>query len=288
MCGRAPSPPPPDPAIGQAARENVALGREQLAFAKEQWGFEQRQIEELRPLIDRILSGQASMNELQMALAESARKDFEKYVQPVEEKYFREAERAGSWWEQEAAAARAGIDAQRAADIAREANAQALAQMGINPNSGRFAGMSRATEVMNAAARAGAMTAARENERVRGIALRQDAAQIGRGLPGTALAASQAGVASGGAMLGTAQTPLALNAAAAGRMMAGYGGAIGANQSAAGILNAQYANQLAGWQASQQSQDSLFAALGTGIGYMMGGPFGGAFGGWLFSGKKGG
>jgi hypothetical protein len=242
-----PPAPQPDPAIGQAALENIALGREQLAFAKEQWGFEQRQIEELRPLIDRILSGQASMNELQMALAESARKDFEKYVQPVEEKYFREAERAGSWWEQEAAAARAGIDAQRAADRAREANAQALAQMGVNPNSGRFAGMSRATEVMNAAARAGAMTAARENERVRGIALRQDATQIGRGLPGTALAASQAGVASGASMANTAYMPVAWNAAAAGRMMAGYGANIAANQSAAGILNQLHGNQLGGW-----------------------------------------
>jgi hypothetical protein len=51
--------------------------------------------------------------------------------------------------------------------------------MGINPNSGRFAGVMAGGDVTTAAQKAAQMTAASRDAKDRGIALRQQAAQMG-------------------------------------------------------------------------------------------------------------
>ena len=81
-------------------------------------------------------------------------------------------------------ATRAAADTASAATNTRAQNERAMASMGVNPNSGRFAAMKVGEGLGLAAARAGAKTQARQ----RGIALdyakRLDVTGMGRGLPG--------------------------------------------------------------------------------------------------------
>ena len=61
--------------------------------------------------------------------------------------------------------------------------------MGVNPNSGRFAGMQNATGLQQAAMRANAMTGTRQQAEQMGYARQLDAAGLGRGLAGASLGA---------------------------------------------------------------------------------------------------
>ena len=68
--------------------------------------------------------------------------------------------------------------------ISQQQNQRAMASMGANPNSGRFAGMQNATGLQQAAMRANAMTGARNQAQQMGYARKLDAAGLGRGLAG--------------------------------------------------------------------------------------------------------
>jgi len=73
--------------------------------------------------------------------------------------------------------------------------------MGVNPNSGRFAGMQQASGLQQAAVSANAQTNARTQAQQMGYARKLDAAGLGRGLAG-ASAAAYGGASGAGAMAG--------------------------------------------------------------------------------------
>ena len=73
--------------------------------------------------------------------------------------------------------------------------------MGVNPNSGRFAGMQNATGLQQAAMRANAMTGTRQQAEQMGYARQLDAAGLGRGLAGASLGA-YGGASQAGSMAG--------------------------------------------------------------------------------------
>jgi len=98
-------------------------------------------------------------------------------------------------------AGQAAADAGRAFGISQQQNQRAMASMGANPNSGRFAGMQNATGLQQAAMRANAMTGARNQAQQMGYARKLDAAGLGRGLAG-ASAAAYGGASQAGSMAG--------------------------------------------------------------------------------------
>ena len=79
--------------------------------------------------------------------------------------------------------------------------------MGINPNSGRFAGMGIQTDLGLTANRAAAMTGARERAENLGYARRLDVAGLGRNLPGISTAAYGGATGAGSAAAGTYMAP---------------------------------------------------------------------------------
>lgn len=279
---RTPRAPQPDPMIGQAALENAATSREMLEmsredreFAREQYEDQLAEVERIRPIFDALAQGQISQTNLSMDITRGQWGDYQETFRPIERRVAEEAMAAGSEGEQELAAGRAGVDVQRGLDMQREISGREMASMGVNPNSGRWAGMGRSQEIMGAAVRAGSETQARAGERLRGEAMRSAAAAMGRGMTGTALtgvqisgnaAASAAGMAGAGANARGAvgQTYLGNNASIVGQM----GTAADVNASAAGIMNDLYGNRVAAYQAQQQSSSGMGSALGT-IGGMM-------------------
>ena len=148
----------------------------------------------------------------------------------------------------------------------KEMAARQMASMGVNPASGKFAGVTRAQDTNAALAAAGAQNNARKMVRQQGIALRADQANYGRG--GSSVAAQQAGIG-----LNSGNSAVANNASAngnfyqnAGIMNQGFQGNIGANTSAGNMLNTLYGNQVQAWAAEQQANATSAAGIGSMVG----------------------
>jgi len=191
--------PPPDyaplaKASEEAARIQAGLGREQLAFAREQY-------DRSAPILEGIANQQMAAQNEQMAQA----RDYYNYqrdtYRPLERGIVADAQRFNTEAYQNQLAGQAAADAGRAFGISQQQNQRAMASMGANPNSGRFAGMQNATGLQQAAMRANAMTGARNQAQQMGYARKLDAAGLGRGLAG-ASAAAYGGASNAGSMAG--------------------------------------------------------------------------------------
>jgi hypothetical protein len=250
--------PPPDytplaEASAEAARIQAGLGREQLAFAREQY-------DRSAPILEGIANQQMAAQSEQMAQA----RDYYNYqrdtYRPLERGIVADAQRFNTEAYRNQVASQAAADSGVAFGISQQQNQRAMAAMGANPNSGRFAGMQNATGLQQAALRANAMTGARNQAQQMGYARKLDAAGLGRGLAGASIAAyggaNQAGSMAGG------------NAQSAGmNYMAGMGQ--GANTIAGGqkmqlsglssVLNSQTQSYI-------NTQDSFMGDLGAVLG----------------------
>lgn len=276
--------PKPDPLIGQAAQGNVQLGRESLAFARQQYEEGKIRQADLDALTKRVAESALGSQELSerwaqedRAISNQLREKYEGWAdqdrqlgrdtanyadslatqgealgEKYENRYLAEADRqkafsaeeidryksgfrpiqdrlaqdAMNWdsaerLESEAGKARAEVLGN--ADLQRQAQQRQMASMGVNPNSGRFAGVERATDTMTALGAAGAQNAARDNIRAQGIQLRGEAANMGQQVLSNGQNAGQLGMAATGAAnqaklagLGTAMQAKNLGLAAAG------------------------------------------------------------------------
>ena len=216
--------PPPDyapmaAASEEAARIQAGLGREQLAFAREQY-------DRSAPLMEQIASQQMAAQNEQMAQA----RDYYNYQQdtyrPLERGLVADAQRFNTEAYRNDLASKAAADTGVAFGQSQAMNQRAMAAMGANPNSGRFAGMQQASGLAQAATRANAMTGARTQADQMGYARKLDAAGLGRGLAG-ASSAAYGGATNAGSQAG-------LNAQSAGQNymsnMAIGAGTIGSGQ----------------------------------------------------------
>jgi hypothetical protein len=179
--------PPPDytplaNASKEAAQIQAGLGREQLAFAREQY-------DRSAPILEQIANQQLAAQNEQMTQA----RDYYNYqkdtYRPLERGLVADAQRFNTEAYRNDLAAKAAADTGVAFGQSQAMNRRAMAAMGANPNSGRFAGMQQASGLAQAATRANAMTGARMQADQMGYARKLDAAGLGRGLAGASSAA---------------------------------------------------------------------------------------------------
>lgn len=262
------SPPPPDYApLAQASKEAAqimgGLGREQLAFARQQFA-------EASPYLRDIANAQRQAQEEQMRQA----RDYYEYMQstyrPVEKGLVAEAQRFDTEGYREQLAAKAAADAGRAFSATQQAQQRAMGAMGVNPASGRFASMQNQANLGLAAQRAAAMTGTRQQAQQMGYARKLDVAGLGRGLPGASTAAYGSATGAGSAAGQSFMAP-------ANQFNQGFGqgaGTIGQglqiqNQGLGQIVSTQ--GQVYG--AGLQAGDPFAQIVGTGLGAWAGGGF---------------
>lgn len=217
------APPPPDyTPLANASKESAEvmakLGREQLAEAK-------RQYDTNSGIVKPIVAAQTGI----MQQTADQGKDYYDYAKstfrPAEQGLVKDAadfSTAGAK-EQFARQAASDLEGQQANEQAQ--NARAMAAMGVNPNSGRFAGMSRAQTILNAGARAGATSSARVQADNLAFAKRMDVSGLGRNLPGASVAAYGAATGAGNSAVGNQMAPggQLLNGMAQGASITGSG-----------------------------------------------------------------
>ena len=166
-------------ASAEAARYGKEAADNQLAFAKQQYA-------DYKPIIDQISGAQLGLMNEQMRQGQ----DYYDYMQgqyrPLETEMVNRVKEYNSDAYREQLAQQAAADAGLAFQNTQAMNERAMASMGVNPNSGRFAGMQRDSQLALAAQRANAMTSTRQQAQAMGDAMLTNAVGVGRGLVGAA------------------------------------------------------------------------------------------------------
>ena len=271
------SAPAPDPAIGQAAMENVALGKEWLGFAKDQFAQGNVRQATTDELNTKVINQQLATQDQANTWAQQDRARTLNTFQPLEDSFAQTAKEYATPAKQEDAAATAKADVLASSNIARQTNQRQMAAMGVSPDSGRFAGIDRTQDTNTALAAAGAQNNARQVVRDKGLALTADAVNMGKGLASSTAAAYGIGTNAGNSAVGNNASGNANFYANQAGMNQGFSGNIGANSSAGSMLNQLYGNQLSAWNAQQQANATSSAGLGNligtvGVGAMKYGP----------------
>lgn len=259
--------PKPDKRIGEAAVMQAKTGEEWLAFARDAFDVSQDRQAELDALTKRVTEQQIGIADEQAAWSRSDRERYETTFRPIEDQFVEEAANYGSPERQAAAAAEAKADVEGAAAQQRQASQRQAASLGLNPASGRFAGIERGAEMGTALASAGAQNAARTSVRDKALALKGDVVNLGRGLPAQSAQAAALGLSGGSSAVGLAQGANQQYIASTGIMGQGFSGAGAGYSGMASTLSQKYGNELSAWQAQQQAN----AQSASGIGSFLGG-----------------
>ncbi|MRX32799.1 tail fiber domain-containing protein [Aminobacter sp. MDW-2] len=261
------NPPAPDPQIGKAALLQAETGKEWLSFAKDAFAVSEKRQVELDKLTKEVSDLQIGLAKDQVSWARQDRERYDTKFKPIEDQFIQEATNYASPEKQAEAAATAKADVQSAAADSRETARREATSMGVNPNSGRFAGVERAGELATTAASAGAQNNARQMVRDKGLALKADVVNLGRGLPTQSAQAASLGLSAGGSAVGLNQGTNAQYLASTDIMGSGFKGQMAGYQGQGQLLNAQYGNQIAAWDAGNRAK----AANASGIGSFIGG-----------------
>lgn len=190
--------------MAQASRESAeimaGLGRDQLNEARRQYDL-------AFPFVQQVANGQLDIMKQNAAQG----KDYYDYMQrtfrPVEEQMVRDARSFNTEGKREELAGQAAADVGLAFQTTRGSNERAMASMGVNPNSGRFAGQQGASQLGLAATKAQAMTGTRRQAEALGYAKMADAVGMGRGLPGASAGAYQVATGAGSQAANNFQQP---------------------------------------------------------------------------------
>lgn len=261
MC--APDLPDPDPLIGEAAKDNAGVAKEQIALARDQLSWTKERAAKQDPLIEKVVNQQIASGDVNAARAADQWKIYQDTFQPVEQRMVKDAMEFDSPERKERMAAEAGADVGRSYDAAQEQNLRTMGSMGINPNSGRFAEMANETALARAKDTAGAMNKARRDTEMTGIALRTGAAQFGRNMPNTGIAADSLALNAGSGAVNTMGAGNQMYNANQSAAQQWFGGATNANQSAANIGLGLYQGQLQGAQLQGDAMAGIGQLVGT-------------------------
>ena len=262
--------PAPDPAVGKAAAANVELGKDWLDFTKQQFAEGNKRQTVTDALNTRVINQQLETQDQANTWGQEDRARTKTVFQPVEDAFVKTAQEYDTPEKQAAAAAAAKADVLASSAVQQQGQQRQMASMGIDPTSGRFAGITRANDTNTALASAGAQNNARQIVRDKGLALKADAINMGKGLASSTAAAYGIGTNAGNSAVANNASGNA-NFYQNGQVMGqGFNGAIGANNSAGSMLGNLYGNQLSAWNAQQQANATSSSGLGSMFGTIAG------------------
>lgn len=271
--GKGSSPPPPDysgiaASNKESADVSAAVAREQLAFQKDVYNQSRPQQARLEQLAAEVAQQQMDIADANQAQADKQWNYYESTFQPVERKMVDEANNYDSKARQEQQAGQATADVRSQMANANAQQNRAMMGMGVNPNSGRFAGMSKAQAVQQGASAAGAATGARNQVVDKGIGLRAGAASFGRNMTNTAAQAYGLATNAGSSAVGNQNTGFMAGTAYPGLLNSGYsnniaasGQAIQGNLGLGQLMNQGYSAQSAAAGQAAAGQGQMTGAL---------------------------
>lgn len=204
------SPPDPNPGMQANAAATEKVGLEQVALGREQLAYQKERAAKTDAITERLVNSNADLMDTQRNVAQNEYKRYQDTYVPLENEI---AQRARTYDED---AQRDRFASQAAADVAQGfsgAAGQTLrsqSRLGLRPSADAFAAINSKLEANQAGARASAMTNARYAARDTGTQLKMNAINVGKGLPGTASTAASGSVnaanSAGGLQFGSNQS----------------------------------------------------------------------------------
>ncbi|WP_034473870.1 hypothetical protein, partial [Caballeronia zhejiangensis] len=269
-CSSSASAPEADPKIGEAAMMEAQTGQDMLQYARDTYADYAKRQDATDALNAKVANAQLDSMNSNNAWAAHLQDRQTNTFEPLQDQYIQEAQNYDTPEKQEAAAAQAKADVMSSAATNNAANARSMASMGINPNSGRWAGTQRSADLSTSVAAAGAMNGARQSVKDKAEAMRVNAINMGNGIAANATAASGTATTAGNSAVGNNQSGNNAFIAGTGIMNTGFNGAMSGYQGQAGALNSQYGTQVQAWGLGQQAQASSSAGMGNLIGTVAG------------------
>ncbi|AUZ19840.1 hypothetical protein AL509_29635 [Achromobacter xylosoxidans] len=249
-----------DPAVGRAQEANAQLGMRAQDLAERNFEWNQQLTEQFAPIYQGLLNnalGEATKNAQR---GDDQWNQYKSVFQPIENKM---AEEAMNYDSPEEIARREGLAAAtvgRQFDNTQAQTSREMARMGVSPTSSL--GSTAMTDQANARAlaTAGAVNKERNDTKLLGMSLRENAAKFGRNQTGTGIAASQAALQAGNSATGVMGAQSAQgNAAGTGQ------GLLGTASGAFGTMGQLGLNQMNLQQnANAAGQAGLGSLIGTG------------------------
>ena len=260
----------PDPRIGEAAVKQAETGEEWLNFAKDSFAISTERQAELDAITKEVTQQQLGISKDQADWARQDRERYDTTFKPVEDKFVQDATNYATPEREAQAAAEARADVQTAAAAEKAAAERSAASYGINPASGRFAGIQRAGELGTALASAGAQNNARTAVRDKGLALEADVANLGRGLPAQSAQATSLGLSAGNSAVGNTGSANQQFTNSTGIVSSGYSGAMSGYGGQASILSNLYSTQAQIEAQKNAATGNALGGLASGIGSFAG------------------
>lgn len=264
------SAPAPDPKIGEAALKQAQTGEDWLSFARDAFAVSEVRQKELDDLTNRVTEQQLGLATDQAKWSREDRERYNTVYKPIEDKFVDEASNYATEERQSEAAAEARADVQTAAANNRAATERANAAVGITPGSGRFAGVQAASDLGTTLTEAGAANTSRQAVRDKGLALKADVVNLGKGLPAQAAAGAGGSVAASGTALSGSQASNSQALAASNIMNSGFSGAMQGYAGQGSLLSNQYGLQLDAWKTQQQMKAQSAGGIGSFLGGVAG------------------
>lgn len=277
--GKPKPPPPPDysgvaAASEKAAELNFKLGQEQLEWAREQHAKDSE-------FYSKIVDGYLSDMEETSEVAAADRAFYEEFFQPLEQALAEEAANYDTPERREQEMGKAQSAVAQQFDAQRENAQRELEAYGIDPSSTRYTALDIGVRTAQGAAMAQAGTQASNRVEDTGRALRSEAINVGRGYPGQIASSYGTSHGAGAGAAGTVGQSTQIGSQSMGTAPQYFGGANSAIGQWGNTLNMGYNNQMAHFNAQQQSSGigsalGLIGGIATGFfedgGYVDGSP----------------
>lgn len=265
MGSKAPDPPDLGPlAEGSAESARIAqeTAREQLAWAREQDTMN-------RGLLDRVLASQEEVQDETLKNAQTDRARYENVYQPLEDNLVKEFQEYDSPERRQEERGRAMADVNTSFDAARRNALQRLEGYGVDPSQTRNAALDIGVRTQQAAAQAGAATAADRATEQTGRALRAEAINIGKGMPSNVAQSYGQSIQAGNSMVGNANQTTSTSGNAAQGANSFLNTSISGFGQAGNTMTQGFQNQMQAHESNQSQITGALSAVGGIAGMFM-------------------
>lgn len=263
--------PDPDPSIGAAQKQMSDLAeREYQDFKDNVWPTMQSQSQTQLDASTKLADQQYAINTENQAIARAYNKRMTDVFYPMQDKLIKEANDYNTDANREQIAASAIGDVNQSFDNQRANQDRQARSYGIDPTSGAYQSMERATSVDQAATSAAAATRARDAAIQLGWAKSMDAIGLGNGLAGNQATSTNLALQAGNSSLAAGQVPIQNASTMGSSYNQGYGGSAGIYGNVGSLGAQSYGTQVSAWNAQQQANAQSSAGIGSAIGTLGG------------------
>ena len=188
------SPPDPNPGIQRTAEASEKVGLEQVALGREQLAYQKDRAEKTDALTSKLIDAQIGLSNTQADVAKSEYKRYQDTYVPLENEIASQAKQYDQDAQNDKFASQAAADVAQGYSGAAQQTLRSQGRLGLRPSADAFAAINSKLQAQEAGATAAAKTNAREAARNTGLQMKMNAVNIGKGLPGTASTAASGAV----------------------------------------------------------------------------------------------